>query len=124
MSKQIENKKINTKQMRKIGISNESWERLRKFFERVNMNAKRPVKNSDIVNYLILKLCDSDIPIIQEKLYTANDRIDIAWKEYQIQNPDKKITRDEFLDLMVQGLHLKVRRQTIMKLGKEREYEE
>lgn len=103
MNNQLENKKKNTKQIRKLGITEAGWERLSQFLNQVNSNAKRKVKLPDILEYAVSKLGESDVGKIQERSYTAQDRIDIAWQEYSIQNPAKAITRDEFLDMIIQG---------------------
>lgn len=62
------------------------------------------------MEYAVGKLSDSDVGKIQERSYTAQDRIDIAWQDYQLQNTGKPISRDEFLDLMVQGFRQPIRR--------------
>ena len=123
MINQLENKKKNTKQIRKLGITEAGWERLSQFLNQVNSNAKRKVKLPDILEYAVSKLGDSDVGKIQERSYTAQDRIDIAWHEYQLQNPGKAISRDEFLDLMVQGLHLAGKRRSNSKSHQQTEME-
>ncbi len=69
----------------------------------MNKNAKRKVRVPDIIEQAARKLDQSDILKIQESVYTADDKVDIAWQQYNNMNSANPVTREQFLNIMLAG---------------------
>jgi hypothetical protein len=81
----------------KVNIGLETYGLLEGFLHKVNSNSKRKIKVPDVLSFAIQKLEESDIPQIQERFYTASDRLDLLLEQVNAQNPDKKVSKDELL---------------------------
>jgi hypothetical protein len=92
----------------KLGITKSGFEILNRFIETANKDAKRRIKVKDVLSYAVEKLTERDIPKIQERVYTADDRMELMLEEYNSKHPGLPVTKEEFKAMMVETFEKQV----------------
>src|SRR5690606_6296525 len=92
----------------KLGITKSGFEILNRFIESANKEAKRRIKVKDVLSYAVEKLSERDIPKIQGRVYTADDRMELMLDEYNNKHPDNPLTKEEFKAKMVEAFEKQV----------------
>ena len=92
-----EKEKTKTRKYQKVSLNNRAFEALEKYKESVNRESKRKIKIPEILDFLIEKLTEADIPKIHERYYTASDRLTVLLEHLNAQRPGETITKDELL---------------------------
>jgi len=98
----------------KVGVTEKGNTHLNEFLEKANKSARRRINVPDVMEYIILKLSDKDIPKVQERVLTLEDRTALALEQYNLTNPDKPLTMEEFKTSMFEVFDKHV----LSKLGK------
>jgi DNA-nicking Smr family endonuclease len=97
-----EEEKKDTKKQYKVGVSELGWTRLNEYLTKINIESKRKVKAAEVLEVAIEKLNDNDFSKIRERVYTAEDKIDLAWQHQNEIHPETPLTREQFLGLMLE----------------------
>ncbi|MEQ1664555.1 MAG: hypothetical protein ABL927_04180 [Bdellovibrionales bacterium] len=98
-----EEEKKNTKKQYKVGITENGIRELNRFLDLANKVSIRKIRIPDALEIAVSKLKEPDIKKIQNLVYTASDKLQIAWDEYNKLNPNKQLTKDEFLAELLEG---------------------
>jgi hypothetical protein len=107
MNNRIEEKnKNNTAKQWKVGVTEKGFNDLNQFLEKINMTSKRRIKSYDVLDYLLDQLTEKDIPKICERAYTGSDKVEVLLDKLNQQFPEKALSKDELLALMVENFHL------------------
>ncbi|MEQ1875511.1 MAG: hypothetical protein ABL958_02620 [Bdellovibrionia bacterium] len=108
MGENMNNQKIKeeekTKQY-KVTVSKTGFERVEEFLLKVNETSKRKIKMSDVLDFAVEKLAEKDIPKIQERVYTADEKMEAAWEEHNRRNPDRPMTLEQYKTAALEALN-------------------
>jgi len=91
------------KQKLKVGITERGNEILSRYLGLINQTSKRRVHTPEILEFAIEKLSEKDVPKIQERVYTTDDKIEVMLDEYNEQNPEKPMTREQMKAAMLEA---------------------
>ncbi|MDZ4676314.1 MAG: hypothetical protein SGI74_02300 [Oligoflexia bacterium] len=116
-----EKTKIKTEKAKqwKVGITEQGWKILEKFVVDVNKTSKRKIRVPEVLEFAVEKLVVRDIPKVQERSYTADDKMEVMFDEYNARNPEKPMSRDEFKAAMITAFE----KQVLSKLAKAQKLE-
>lgn len=90
------------KQQLKVGITEVGFDTLNLFLESLNKLSKRKIRAQEVVEFAVGRLSEKDIPRICEKAYTGSDKVEVLLEKLNSQLPDKAMSKNDLLSLMVQ----------------------
>ena len=94
--------KKKAKQQLKVGITEVGFDTLNLFLESLNKLSKRKIRAQEVVEFAVGRLSEKDIPRICEKAYTGSDKVEVLLEKLNSQLPDKAMSKNDLLSLMVQ----------------------
>ena len=86
----------------KVGITERGFEELNKFLNEANKDSRKKIKTPEVLEQAVGKLKSSDILAIQERVYTADDKMEVMLEEYNRRHPERLMTKEELKVSMVE----------------------
>jgi len=78
------------------------------FLRKANESSKRKIRMLDVLDFAVEKLGERDIPKIQERVHTADDKMELMLEDYNKRNADKPMTREQFKAALVDAFEKQV----------------
>ena len=101
MNKDKEKKQEKPKQW-KVGITEKGMELLNQYLEMANKSSKRKIRTPEVLELAVEKLNEKDIRKIQERVYTPDDKMEVMLDEYNLRNPDRPLSMEQFKTRLVE----------------------